>query len=325
MRKLYHKLLKSLNINGRDFAVLLLALLLAFSIWLLHNLSLKYNDYLTVSIVAHSNINGHSDVSSNRCEVMARCRTTGYNVIASSLKGKRQVIDIDFKPSVMKHKEGDTFYVTSADLQDYAHIIYGDDVSVEYFVTDTLFFCFPFQDHKTVPVQPVYSVTYKNQYMSDGEFQVEPDSVTLYGEPYRLEIVDRVYTAPVRYSDLSEDVQGVVRLEKVKGLRMSESEARYTLDVTRFVEIRTTVPVRASGVPGGKTMLVLPSTVDVTLKCVFPLRADPLEGLQFGVDYKDYLKSISGRCEVKPLELPRGVIAYDVYPPVVGCFIEDQR
>jgi hypothetical protein len=204
MRKLYHRLLKSLNINGRDFAVLLLALLLAFSIWLLHNLSLKYNDYLSVSVVAHSNLEGYSDVSADRSEVMARCRATGYNVISSNVKGRKKVVDIEFKPSVMRHKSGETFFVTASDLQEYAHLIYGDDVTVEYFVTDTLFFRFPAQDHKKVPVHPVYSVTYRTQYMSSGGFQVEPDSVTLYGEPHRLEIIDRVYTSPIRYSDLDK-------------------------------------------------------------------------------------------------------------------------
>ena len=50
MGDLYNRILKSFNISGRDLAVFLLALLLAFSIWLIHNLSLKYNDYLTASV-----------------------------------------------------------------------------------------------------------------------------------------------------------------------------------------------------------------------------------------------------------------------------------
>ena len=323
MRKLYDRLLKSLNINGRDFAVLLLALLLAFSIWLLHNLSLKYNDYLSVSVVAHCNIEGHADVSSNRCEVMARCRATGYNVISSMIKGKHDVIDVDFKPAVMKHKDGETFYVSASDLQDYAHVFFGADVSVDYFVTDTLFFRFPYQDHKKVPVHPVFSVTYSEQYMSSGDLEIEPDSVTLYGEPYRLETIDKVYTSPIRYADLSEDVQGVVRIEKVKGLRMSEDDVHYSLDVTRYVEVNTSVPVQTNGLPVGKEMLILPSSVDVTLKCVFPLMADPLAGLSFAVDYDSFINSLSGRCEVKPVSLPKGVIGYEVHPPVIGCFIKD--
>lgn len=323
MNELYHRLLKSLNINGRDVAVLLLALLLAFSIWLIHNLSLKYNDDLSVNVIAHSNLEGYSDVSVNRCEVTARCRATGYNVISSGRKGKHAAVDIVFKPSVMKHMDGDTFYVTASDLQEYAHVIFGDEVTVEYFLTDTLFFRFPAQDHKTVPVQPVYSITYKDQFISSGDFIVEPDSVTLYGEPFRLENIDRVYTLPIRYSDLSENVKGVVRLEKIRGIRMSEEQATYSLDVTRYVEVKTTVPLQVNSLPPSKKLLMLPSNVEITLKCVFPLMSDPLEGISAGVEYEDFLGSLSGRCEVKAFSLPRGVIAYEVNPPVVGCFIEE--
>ena len=113
MKDFINRLLKAMNFSGRDWAVLLLALLLAFSTWLIHNLSLRYNDYLGVYVVAHCNIDGHSEVSANRCEVIARCRTTGYNVIHAGIR-HRKSLDINFKPSEMKHKEGDTFFVTSS-------------------------------------------------------------------------------------------------------------------------------------------------------------------------------------------------------------------
>ena len=83
MRNLLHRILKTLNINGRDWVVLLLALLLAFSIWLIHNLTLKYNDYMSVSVIASCSIPGHSSVSADKSEVTARCRATGYKVIRS--------------------------------------------------------------------------------------------------------------------------------------------------------------------------------------------------------------------------------------------------
>ena len=68
--------------------------------------------------------------------------------------------------------------------------------------------------------------TFRNE---DGEFQpsrlasrifsrkedllkVDPDSVLVYGEPYRLDNVDAVYTKPIRYYDLAKDIQGVVGL-----------------------------------------------------------------------------------------------------------------
>ena len=143
MRKLYDKLLESLNISGRDLAVFLLALLLAFSTWLIHNLSLKYNDYLTASVIAQCNIEGHSNISLNRSDVIARCRATGYKVIMSDIRARRAPGTVNFAPAVMRHMVDDLFYVLSSDLTEYTHIIYGDGVSLEHFVSDTMYFRFP--------------------------------------------------------------------------------------------------------------------------------------------------------------------------------------
>ena len=95
--------------------MLILALLLAFSIWTIHNLSFNYNDYLKVHVVAECDLKGHTNVSSNRSEVIARCRATGYRVIRTMLKNGRSV-NVTFRPSDMMHLEGDTFYVTASNL-----------------------------------------------------------------------------------------------------------------------------------------------------------------------------------------------------------------
>ena len=43
-----HRLLGRLHLDGRDISVFLMSLLLAFSIWLIHNLSLNYSDTISV-------------------------------------------------------------------------------------------------------------------------------------------------------------------------------------------------------------------------------------------------------------------------------------
>ena len=324
MKGLLDKFLKSLGLSGRDWVALLLALLLAFSIWLIHNLSLRYNDYLKVSVSAQCNIEGHSDRSVNRCEVVARCRTTGYNVIRLDIKGGRKPKKIVFQPSEMKHKDGDVFYVTSADLLEYSHLIYGDDVTVEYFVSDTLFFRFPQMDHKRVPVHPVHSISFSPQYMSVGELKVEPDSVTIYGEPYRLENIDVVYTQPIKRSYLTDDIQGVVGLERLRDVRFAVSEVRYLLDVTRFVEIPVKTQVEVVNLPDDKEIIVLPSTIDVALKCSFPLTGNPEKSIRLFVDYEDFLNSLTGKCPVRIETIPNGVIGYDLEPFYVECVVNDR-
>lgn len=324
MSGIFKRLFKSLGISGRDWAVLLLSLLLAFSTWLIHNLSLKYNDYLTVSIKASCNIDGHDAVSSAPSQVIARCRATGYNVLQNTYNRSERIRTVEFDPSVMHHVEGDNFYVTSADLMEYSHLIFGDDVTVEYYVSDTLFFRFPKVEYKRVPVHPVYSVSYRPQYMCEGEFDVEPDSVTLYGEPRRLDDISAVYTHPVKRYDLDSDINGIVELEKIRGVRFSTSEVHYSLDVTRFIEIRTKTAVNPYHVPSDKAMVILPSNVEVTYRCSYPLVTDPSSGISLYVDYDDFVSSLSGKCPVRTGTLPKGVVSCEISPSYVECIIEDK-
>ena len=324
MKGLLDKLLKSLGFSGRDWAALLLALLLAFSIWLIHNLSLKYNDYLTVSVVASCNLDGHSEQSVNQCEVVARCRATGYNVISKNIKAAQRVKKVVFQPSVMKRKDADTFYVTSSDLLEYGHLIFGDDVTVEYFVSDTLFFRFPIVDYKRVPVYPVHSISFREQYMNIGDLQVSPDSVTIYGEPFRLENIDRVYTQPIKRTDLDSDIQGVAPIEKIRDVRLSETEVHYTLDVSRYVDMKETVTVGVVNLPKDKEIVILPSSVEISLKCTFPMKGDPAKGIRCYVDYSDFINSISGKCPVIVDAMPKGIIGFEVDPLYVECIIYDK-
>lgn len=324
MKNLLNKVLDALNINGRDWIVMLSALLLAFSIWMIHNLSLKYNDYLSVTVTARCDIDGHSAISSDRCEVIARCRTTGYKVIRSAMK-KGNVTQVRFRPEDMHRLEGDEFYVTASSLLNYANAIFGPDVSVDYFLKDTLFFRFPYENSKKVPVVPIYSFKYKDQYMPDGELRLDPDSVLVYGEPYLIENVDFVYTKPLRRYDISDGLSGMVDVEPVSGARVSVGEVHYELDVKRYVEMSSTIAVTPVNVPSGKTVTTYPSVVHVSLRCNFPLVDDPFDGLVIEADYNDIQKSLKGGCILKPSGLSRGVIDYEISPISVSCILEDSR
>lgn len=323
MKRLYQRILQSLNISGRDLAVFLLALLLAFSIWLIHNLSLKYNDYLTASVKAQCNIEGHTNVSLNSSDVIARCRATGYKAIMSDIKAGRKPVTVAFDPSVMRYMEDDLFYVLASDLTEYTHLIYGDGVTLEYFVSDTIFFRFPEVDHKKVPVHPVYTVSYMPQHISKGNLEVIPDSVVLYGESRVLENIDRVLTEPIKHSSLSSDIQGLVRLEKIKDVRLSVSEVHYLLDVCRYVEVKVTLPVTPVNVPADKKLIPFPSSANVLLRFSFPLESDP-EGLELKADYEEYIRSLSGMCTLTLGGEPKGLISYEVEPVAVNCVLEDR-
>ena len=323
MKDLFHRLLKALNLSGRDWVILTLSLLLAFSVWMIHNLSLKYNANLSAKVIAVCNLDGHENVSAASAEALARGRATGYNIIESYIKARRPV-KVEFNPSVMQRYDAERFFVTGDKLNEYSHLIFGEDVTIEHYISDTLFFRFPAVNHKKVPVVPVSLLTYKGQYMARGPLEVTPDSVVVAGDPYLLETVKQVYTTPIRHFDVSDNISGLAGIEPVKGVDIYAKEIYYSMDVTRYVEFVSEVHVEAVNVPAGKAMMIFPSVVTLRMRCEFPLM-DDAEGQQtVYVDYNDFKTSVGGSCPVRVKNLPKGILSYDVEPVSVRC-VEESR
>ena len=72
--------------------------------------------------------------------------------------------------------------------------------------------------------------------MASGPLRITPDSVTVYGEKARLDLVDHVSTVPVTLDDVHEAQHGVLRLRRIKGVRLSDEVISYELPVSRYVE-----------------------------------------------------------------------------------------
>ena len=324
MRGFFNRIFKLLNIGGRDWGVFLLALLLAFSTWIIHNLSLKYSVYLKVQVVAESNIEGCGQQSVSGSEVMARCRTTGWRILYHRLIDDGTV-EVDFPSSVFQHGGGDTYYITSDKLHEYADQIFGQNVSVEYFVTDRVDFEFNEEVFKRVPVKPVSSLSFQDQYMASSPLIMVPDSVTVYGNHMHLDELEYVTTATIAHSAIAEDFSGMIPLTPMNGMRFSVNEVHYKMGVTRYIEIqREDVPVIVKGVPAGKKVSVEPKTVDVTLYVEFPLKADPKKDLLISASYDELKTSLSGNVMVYPSSMPLGVIKYEVSPVAVKI-VEDEE
>ena len=303
--------------NGVQF---LLCLLLSSAIWLIHNLSGSYVGLVSVPVQAKSNIEAHSEMSTTDATVTAQLRASGFRHIMFALKHKRPLV-VTFSPSDLKYLGEDKYSIPSSRLYKYSTAIFGHGVAVESFILEGLSFTFPSVSFKKVPVVNVGYLDFRSQYMALSPMSLQPDSVYVYGEPLRLDNVDRVLTKPLEIYDINTDLHGSVKLEVPKALRLSHESVTYSLAVSRYVEVKKEMRIEVKNVPSGVTMSVLPSTADVVLKCVFPLSVDPCLNASLYVDYKDFANSITGRCVVKASGMSSAVINYTTEPEVVDCLI----
>lgn len=320
-----YNLLGRRNPRWRDIMVFLMSLLLAFGIWLIHNLSLNYSDTMSVPVIAECNLDGHSNVSSNSNMIAARCRTTGFALLRNHHRAKKDAIHVKFDTKDMHHKDGEQFYITAAELTNYVGELYGDGVRLESFLSETVQFRFPYENNRRVPVEAVSVLSFRPQYMAVGRMKLQPDSVTVYGEPLVLEKIDAVFTRSIELTNLKSSAHGSVKLEPVAGVRFSSGEVSYSLDVSRYVEVKAEIAVGVRNVPSGKKISVLPSTASVIFKCEFPMSHDPSNDVSLYVDWRDFESSKSGKCVPHATRLPSGVIEYSISPEVFDVVEEGKQ
>ena len=288
-----------LPLRGREWLLFATSLILAVLIWFLSNLSRSYSGVLGVPVVAECNLQGYSNVSSNSAMLSARCRAEGFRLLREGTRSSRRPVRVAFDRADLRHGTGDRFFVTGNVMNNYLRQI-------------SLYFLFSQENNKRVPVNFTGDFSYRSQYMASGPLKITPDSVTVYGEKARLDLVDHVSTAQVFPDDVHEAQHGVLRLRKIKGVRFSDEEISYELPVARYVELRSELPVSVRNVSGGRHLDVFPSRATVILHCIFPVGRDPFESFQLYIDYADFASSLSGRCVPRVQELPPGVLDYRV-------------
>lgn len=304
---------------GREWIFLVLSVLVAFVVWVLTNLSKEYSGTVSVPVAAQCNIEGHGTESSNTVLVSARCRTDGFRLLRENSRRQRKVVKVRFDRSDMRKVAPDTYAVIGGTKNSYTNQFFGDNVQVEAFITDTLKFVFPVENHKRVPVYVPHSVTFAPQYMQCGPLAVSPDSVMVYGDDAHLAAVERVTTPRLDLTNANESLHGVLRLNAPDGVRLSADRVSYELPVSRYVELTTTVAVEVWNAPSGRLFQVYPANARVILRCAFPLARDPLASFRLYIDWRDFATSLTGRCAPHAPHIPAGVLEYRVEPEVFDC------
>lgn len=322
MKEFFHKIVAWLSANREDVTVFLLALLLASTTWLIHNLSLKYNEILSVQINASSNIEGRMEKAVSPVSASATCRATGYRFLRFATGNARHIVNVRFAPEDLRYLDGDTYYITSERLKDYGNLLFGSEVTVDHFIKDTVFFRFSKENFRKVPVHVVDRVSFAPQYMSRDGLIVTPDSVLVYGESSRIDCIDEVFTEMISLHNLKADASGNASLERIRGVRFSDKSIGWSIKTERYVEIDKVCKIAVRNVPDDKSLFVYPSTVNAKIRYLFPLVPDIEKTDIFYVDYNDFVSSVNGQCLVRALPLPDGILGYELATDIVECVIK---
>lgn len=308
--------------DRKEWLLLLLSILLAFIIWLLHSLSLEYSVFFEYNVVLSSSLENRARSAGSEDVLIVRGRSEGYYILRQRI-GRRKVLRVSAPASALVHKGGDTFSVSCESIKSNIVEALGGNVDLEFIVSDSLDFAFPRISSKRVPVAPRTSIVFDGQYMRLGRMELRPDSVDIYGDARLLETIDSVMTETISATGVRGPIQGISPLVPIRRVEFSEKDVFYSLNVVRYIEESMDVPVRAVGVPAGKDLIVLPSTVRLTFRRVFSSTQYTQDNFMLVVDYADFINTIDSEMVPRLVSRPEGIISWEISPRYVDCVLLD--
>lgn len=319
---LFRKLVKR---GGRDWIILIFSLFLAFFMWSIQKFSQDYSAYIQYKISLNSPMEGRVQNALSENLLVVRGKSSGFYILQHKYSGEdAQVLNLSAEQKQLRRIVGspDKYYVLSSDIKSKIQEALGDEFQLESFTTDTLYFNFPKQSYKKVPITSRQSLRYKAQYMPFTPVVLKPDSVLIYGQTALLKKVDSVSTELIKRDKLSEPVNGMISLAPIEGIRFSADEVYYSQEIGRYVENRVSVNVGVMNAPSDKNVVVIPQEVRLSFRSPFPGKGKMSEGdFSVSVDYADVEEG--GRVRPVLLKKPAAAHAVQIEPRFVECIVNE--
>lgn len=312
-----------------EVAIFASSLLLAFVIWVAHNLTQDYFSYRQYRITVVTSLPGFASEAESEDILIAGGDAKGFDIIGRRSGRARNAesvtIEVDPKYFTQDMYRSDLFTVKARDIQETLNQKVGTEFNITYVPDQKLSFVFARQSNRKVPV--VLSETRvlcRPQYMVVSDITIQPDSVLVYGNEDEIAHISAVHAYPLRLQNLSKRTKGELPLRGIPGMRLGSRTVSYEIEVERYVEQTVETDVVPVNVPAGKRLIVLPSRVKAV--CRIPFRNEgslTRDDIHFEVDYNEVVSS-AGSQAVPVMRLSSGtVFSCETYPKVVDCIIAD--
>lgn len=315
------KVLKKL---GNDWMVLLISLFLAFSVWFIHQMTLKYMVPMKFKVTIVTDLEGYAGESATDDVLVIRATGSGFSIVG--LRRSANVassIKLDVPGGKLHRIAGETnlFEVYTRDLTEELYQALGANITINSFDTERLKFRLTPRTHKKVPVLLKSDISCKSQYMVTADLLLKPDSVAVYGDTSVLENINQVETERVAFYGADAPLDGKVKIKPVRGGEISVNEVEYHIDVVRYIELTSEVGFSPVGVPSGVNMVMIPSSGTVRYRIPYAMAGSEDDPPVFVVHYSDYVASRSGVVVPRLYSAPSDMISYELEPASVECIV----
>jgi len=250
--------------NKRKINIFLIFLLCSFLAWFVSKLSETYVDRTTFDL-EYINVPDSLLLTDNSLNSLGvRLRASGFQFLAFHYNTKKIKIDL----AGMANKQTE-FYITPTDLKKQIERQLSGTVNLLEVDRDTLYIDFYKVELKEVPITPNIKIVPAQNYLVDGQLQIEPPIISITGPKKELDFISSIYTSEVGLNEITEDfsvMADLVKPDELANSQLSVKKVRISGKVFRFSEKILEIPVEVINLPEGTQIKTFPSTISVICK-----------------------------------------------------------
>ncbi|HEX2396331.1 MAG TPA: hypothetical protein VHI78_13370, partial [Bacteroidales bacterium] len=195
-------------------------------------------------------------------------RAKGFSILRSKLNLDLVPLRFNVNTFSLNSKGVDTFFIVTETVKDVLSAEL-DEMTILDISPDTLFFKLSGISVKKIAVLPELSMHtkfFQQQFMLNGRIEVFPDSIIISGPGSVVDSIDKVFTEPIRYTNLSDTVTGDFAIQPIELVTYSQQKVTATIPVDRFTEVETRQTVVPINVPDSVDFIPIPGQVSITYR-----------------------------------------------------------
>ncbi|OIP01359.1 MAG: hypothetical protein AUJ98_04680 [Bacteroidetes bacterium CG2_30_33_31] len=260
------------NLSKIDYKTFLFFFVISATIWMLLKLSDKYNQEIEVSL--SYSIVGSKLIIINTPEnkVKVQASAEGFKMLLISGR-QNEKIDIPLNQEDFV-KGSDGFYygsIATKSLNSRISEKLGITISDKMISPDTLYFVLDRLDTAIVPINLVADFDFVSGYRVFGEPKFTPKKITIKGPAHIIDTINFVNTKKLKFSKLMTSQKKTVEIDQPNKLvTISNQKANLNLEVAKYIEGETTVPIRVFSKVEGVNIKTFPATITVKYLVALP-------------------------------------------------------
>lgn len=309
------------SIATREFLVFLFFFFVSAVFWLMETLNEDYEDEISIPVEylnVPENVVITSDVPS---EIKAKVSDKGFTLLNYFLYSPASKVKVNF---LDYQEKGNSVRITSNEIQKQLEKILESSSKLISFKPEGFEMVYTRGQAKRVPVRLKGNASAKQQYAITS-ITFSPDTLTIYAPEDILDTIHVVFTAPISYHELSEDITFDTEMTRPRNVKFVPEKVAVTINVSQLTEKTIEVPITAVNVPEGKIMRTFPSKVKVTFQASLA-DFDKIRAEEFTIhaDFNNISSDGNELCTPIVVRYPSNIKHMGIWPQEVEYLVEDE-